>query len=89
MTQPVILALTAGEPAGIGPELCLQLALVKPGPGIVVVASKPLLEARARLQSGSRGAWQPGREVARCEVIALGPLRLALPAFRQEHVDMC
>ena len=49
MTQPVIFALTAGEPAGIGPELCLQLALKKRGPGIVVVASKPLLEARARL----------------------------------------
>ena len=26
MSTPVILALTAGEPAGIGPELCLQLA---------------------------------------------------------------
>ncbi|MEP4575051.1 MAG: 4-hydroxythreonine-4-phosphate dehydrogenase, partial [Marinobacter sp.] len=46
MTQPVTLALTAGEPAGIGPELCLQLALERRGPGLVVVASKRLLEAR-------------------------------------------
>ena len=62
MTQPVILALTAGEPAGIGPELCLQLALVKRGPGIVVVASKPLLEARARLLGLEVALedWAPG-----------------------------
>ncbi|MCZ4283816.1 MULTISPECIES: 4-hydroxythreonine-4-phosphate dehydrogenase PdxA [Marinobacter] len=62
MTQPVILALTAGEPAGIGPELCLQLALKKRGPGIVVVASKPLLEARARLLglNVELEDWAPG-----------------------------
>ncbi|KXS47205.1 MAG: 4-hydroxythreonine-4-phosphate dehydrogenase, partial [Marinobacter sp. T13-3] len=36
MSSPVILALTAGEPAGIGPELCLQLAGEIRQPGIVV-----------------------------------------------------
>ncbi|HEY9118114.1 MAG TPA: 4-hydroxythreonine-4-phosphate dehydrogenase, partial [Marinobacter sp.] len=40
MKHPVTLALTAGEPAGIGPELCLQLALIERQPGIVVVACK-------------------------------------------------
>ena len=62
MTQPVILALTAGEPAGIGPELCLQLALERRGPGLVVVASKRLLEARARLLglNVSLEDWAPG-----------------------------
>ena len=48
MTTPITLALTAGEPAGIGPELCLQLAAEERSAGLVVIASKPLLEARNR-----------------------------------------
>ncbi|MBL3555811.1 MULTISPECIES: 4-hydroxythreonine-4-phosphate dehydrogenase PdxA [Marinobacter] len=71
MKHPVTLALTAGEPAGIGPELCLQLALSERQPGIVVVACKHLLQARAQLlglevelydwQPGSPAATAPGR----------------------------
>ncbi|TNE98807.1 MAG: 4-hydroxythreonine-4-phosphate dehydrogenase PdxA [Gammaproteobacteria bacterium] len=63
MNAPVILALTAGEPAGIGPELCLQLALEARDAGIVVVASRALLEARAE-QLGQTVAlhdWVPGQ----------------------------
>jgi len=62
MGKPLALALTAGEPAGIGPELCLQLALEPRTVGIVVVASQPLLEARAQ-QLGLTVAlhpWHPG-----------------------------
>ncbi|RMJ04621.1 4-hydroxythreonine-4-phosphate dehydrogenase 1 [Marinobacter litoralis] len=62
MTKPVILALTAGEPAGIGPELCLQLAGENRAAGIVVVAGKNLMEQRAR-QLGlavQLHDWQPG-----------------------------
>ncbi len=41
--------ITAGEPAGIGPELCLALAM-KPGlPGFVVVSDPALLRSRAAL----------------------------------------
>ncbi|HTN32798.1 MAG TPA: 4-hydroxythreonine-4-phosphate dehydrogenase, partial [Marinobacter sp.] len=47
MSDQIILALTAGEPAGIGPELCLQLATEPRDAGIVVIASKPLLADRA------------------------------------------
>src|SRR5690554_8106653 len=47
MSNPVILALTAGEPAGIGPELCLQLATEPRGAGLVVIASRELQQARA------------------------------------------
>jgi 4-hydroxythreonine-4-phosphate dehydrogenase len=43
------LALTAGEPAGIGPELCLQLAREKGIPDFVVIADPAVLHARARL----------------------------------------
>lgn len=47
MNTPVILALTAGEPAGIGPELCLQLAAKARSVGVVLIASRELLQARA------------------------------------------
>ena len=46
MTQPV-LAVTSGEPAGIGPDLCLQLAQREHGAAIVVLADKILLQQRA------------------------------------------
>jgi len=41
------LVLTAGEPAGIGPELCLQLASTKDIPDFVVVSDPAVLRARA------------------------------------------
>ncbi|MDF0749378.1 4-hydroxythreonine-4-phosphate dehydrogenase PdxA [Marinobacter sp. 71-i] len=66
MTRPVTLALTAGEPAGIGPELCLQLALEKRQPGIVVVACKRLLQVQAK-QLGLEVTledWAPGAQAA-------------------------
>lgn len=42
------LALTPGEPAGIGPDICLMLATETLPAEIVVVASVELLQARAR-----------------------------------------
>ncbi len=45
---PRILALTPGEPAGIGPDLCIQLANTRTFPvPLVVVAAPELLEQRA------------------------------------------
>lgn len=41
------LVLTAGEPAGIGPELCLQLPMTKDVPDFVVVSDPAVLRARA------------------------------------------
>lgn len=41
------LVVTAGEPAGIGPELCLTLAHEDLGPEFVVVSDPELLRARA------------------------------------------
>lgn len=43
------LLVTAGEPAGIGPELCLQLAGHWPDIEIVVLADQQLLAQRARM----------------------------------------
>jgi 4-hydroxythreonine-4-phosphate dehydrogenase len=68
MTAPVTLALTAGEPAGIGPELCLMLAREARDTGLVVVACEALLAERARRLGldVTLHPWQPG-EPARCE----------------------
>lgn len=42
------IAITAGEPAGIGPDLCVQLAQAPPTEKIALVASAELLAQRAR-----------------------------------------
>lgn len=80
MTSLVTLALTAGEPAGIGPELCLQLAADKRRAGVVVIACKQLLQARAR-QLGLTVVledWVPGAEATtepgRLSVMHIGGL---------------
>jgi 4-hydroxythreonine-4-phosphate dehydrogenase len=43
-----LIAVTAGEPAGIGPDLCVQLARRRLPARIVVVADRGLLKERAR-----------------------------------------
>ena len=43
------IALTAGEPAGIGPDLCVQLAQRLPDANITVIADRTLIEQRAQL----------------------------------------
>ncbi len=45
--MPVI-AITAGEPAGIGPDLCVMLAQQRQSEHLVVIASRQLLGERAR-----------------------------------------
>jgi len=42
------IALTAGEPAGIGPDLCVMLAQHLPDADITVIADRKLLEQRAK-----------------------------------------
>ncbi len=43
------LALTAGEPAGIGPDLCVQIAQQRPARKLIVIADRDLLYQRAQL----------------------------------------
>jgi 4-hydroxythreonine-4-phosphate dehydrogenase len=45
---PPVIALTAGEPAGIGPDLCVLLAQQPVAARLVVIADRTLLEERAR-----------------------------------------
>ena len=47
MLNPVI-AVTAGEPAGIGPDLCVMLAQQPPTARLVVIADRQLLAQRAQ-----------------------------------------
>ncbi|MDN5836072.1 MAG: 4-hydroxythreonine-4-phosphate dehydrogenase, partial [Nitrosospira sp.] len=43
------LSLTAGEPAGIGPDLCVQIAQRDLPCKLIVIADRELLRERARL----------------------------------------
>jgi 4-hydroxythreonine-4-phosphate dehydrogenase len=43
------IVVTSGEPAGVGPELCLRLAHVDCGARLIVLADRDLLAKRARL----------------------------------------
>ncbi|TRX00555.1 4-hydroxythreonine-4-phosphate dehydrogenase PdxA [Candidatus Methylobacter oryzae] len=77
------IALTPGEPAGIGPDLCVQLAQRDLPCEIVVIASQQLLEQRA-VQLGLPiqfrefdGALPANAQVAGCVTIL--PVELAEP----------
>ena len=42
------IAVTSGEPAGIGPDICLALAASELAPRVVILGDREMLEARAR-----------------------------------------
>ena len=61
------MAITAGEPAGIGPDLCVQLAVTPPDIPFVVIADKYLLQQRAaqlgialQVREMGSGKWEVG-----------------------------
>ena len=62
------LVVTSGEPAGIGPDLCVQLAVAPPDIPFVVIADKNLLQQRA----AQLGINLQVREVGRVESAARG-----------------
>ncbi|MGA3159513.1 MAG: 4-hydroxythreonine-4-phosphate dehydrogenase PdxA [Steroidobacteraceae bacterium] len=67
-TVPLLpLALTSGEPAGIGPDLCLQLAAETRTEAFVCLADRRLLEQRARQLklSISLSNYERGAPIAR------------------------
>ncbi|MFZ5757248.1 MAG: 4-hydroxythreonine-4-phosphate dehydrogenase PdxA [Pseudomonadota bacterium] len=61
------IALTAGEPAGIGPDLVVALAQEARTLDLVCIADETLLEARAKLlgQRLHTQDWRPGKPVTR------------------------
>lgn len=67
MSRPARLLLTPGEPAGVGPDLCLQWAMGERSAEVVAVADREMLAERAE-QLGlhcTLHAWQPGQAVSR------------------------
>ena len=79
-----VLALTPGEPAGIGPDLAVMLARQPPDCGLVVIADPELLLERAR-QLGLRldvQEYHPGQGLPHTEPdqLCVWPLQLARPA---------
>lgn len=75
------IALTPGEPAGIGPELCIQLAQSRRNNGLVAVCDPSLIESRAR-QLGLSLELEPhdGSRPA-----ATGPGRLTVLPVSMSH----
>ena len=53
---PPAIAVTTGEPAGIGPELCATLGAECAGARVVLVGDRGLIEARGRVAGGFAGA---------------------------------
>lgn len=73
----ITLALTPGEPAGIGPELVAQLIAQPPAARIVVVADRHLLAERARAigLACDLPDWNPAEPAAGASVMHV-PLRV-------------
>jgi len=79
--SPPVLAVTPGEPAGIGPECALRLARQCPELRLLMVADPELLQATARSLSlpVDIRSWQPGQPVEP-GIVACMPVHLAKPA---------
>ncbi|WP_275288783.1 4-hydroxythreonine-4-phosphate dehydrogenase PdxA [Halomonas elongata] len=83
-TDLPVLALTTGEPAGIGPELAVMMASESPPPARVVAVGDPaLLEERARAigRSVTVHALSPGESppAPRAGVLPVWPVSLRAP----------
>jgi 4-hydroxythreonine-4-phosphate dehydrogenase len=80
-SQPAPLVVTSGEPAGIGPDLCVRLAATSAAPPCVVIADKSLLKQRAA---------QLGVEVRLQDYVAGQPMQQdALPVIHVPLAASC
>ena len=79
---PLRIALTAGEPAGIGPDLLVRLAQQPHAAQLIAIADPELLRARAaQLQLPlTLHIWQPGSVASsRAGELWVDPIALAVP----------
>ena len=79
MARNPVIAITPGEPAGVGPDLCLQVAQRPPDGALVLIADPVLLQERARLLGlpFAARAWSR-RDQAGAGVFVL-PVKLVRP----------
>ncbi len=77
----VTVALTAGEPAGIGPDLCVQLAAEHLPARVVVVGDPDVLESRARMLGAPVAVveYEEGRRPPRPAQLEVLPVRVGYP----------
>ncbi|MDH5511997.1 MAG: 4-hydroxythreonine-4-phosphate dehydrogenase PdxA [Gammaproteobacteria bacterium] len=77
-----VIALTPGEPAGVGPDLALRLVQRPPAGMLVLIADPMMLEARAQKLglSFTAHAW-PGRRQAQAGGVYVQPVTAARPAI--------
>jgi 4-hydroxythreonine-4-phosphate dehydrogenase len=87
VTASPVIAITSGEPAGIGPEICLKLAeergAITPGAGLVFLCDKHLLAERAAKigLTIELHDYQPGKPIPTIGLAVLHvPLREAATA---------
>ena len=96
MSQLPVIAVTSGEPAGIGPDICLALANRRANARILVLGDRTLLNARAAQQGMTlegleihhvplRGPAQPGRLDAGNAAYVLDILDRALAGCRRRE----
>ena len=75
-----IVVLTPGEPAGVGPDLALQLCQRPPAGRLVLIADPSMLEGRAQLLGLPFAAREwPGRSQARESGVYVLPVTAARP----------
>lgn len=90
MTETLRILLTPGEPAGVGPDLCLALASQDHGVELVAVADPGLLAERAR-QLGMHielESWSPDQPPSASRAGTLAVLERPLRApVRAGHLD--
>jgi len=72
MNECVRIAITAGEPAGIGPDLCAALKS-KPGVELIIIADPELLQSRGSTL-GIDASFNQFNESNACEQISVLPL---------------
>ena len=79
---PPRIALTTGEPAGIGPDICIRLAQTAHGADLVAVGDPDLLSQRARelhLPLSLDTSRNPGRSTQAAGRLKVLPVRLRAP----------
>ena len=89
MERTAPLALTSGEPAGIGPDLCLAVAMRARSWPLVCLADRAMLEQRARLLGLQVRLEDWSRDqAAQCAAGALSVLHqpLAAPAIPENSI---